>query len=666
MKISQKIEKSWMIFKDNAKSLLNDDAELQILRAAARECDAQNISKRFFSCPDILLYRAGLIEKYCPNEKKDLIKTCDDILGHRFDLLGSGLIEMGEHINWHRDYNTCYDWPADIDYTAMGREAFDLLVNPISDAELKFPWDLSNMMWIPSLVAADAMIGDARYAKAYADDVQDWINKNPFPYGVNWYCAMNVAMRAVNWIIGFAAFASNLTTEIQERIMVSLFEHGMFIAANLEIEQDEFRNNHYLTNIVGLYWLGHFFRDLATGRQWLLFAKDALEREIDVQFLADGVCFENSTSYHRLSAEMLMLCAILGQDNDDAFSEKFIGQLHKAVRFTRDITPSNHLIPMFGDNDNGRMVQFYGFGDIPVRDHRHLMAVGGEFFNDDSLRTAGDEARADAIWLVGDWTEPPLKVKETFRTFQYSDSGYMGIAGDGISWLIRNAQININKHERGGHAHCDAMSFTLNIGGVDLIVDPGVYCYSSQFDARNAFRSVEYHNTIQLNDWKMHDYGRQTFEELWSMKDAAQAETLRFESEGEDIIFQGSTRGKLDDRKFRLNRKMIFSRSKRILSITDSVDMLKGEVVDADKVYSRFTFGSDIRVMRVGYRRIELCDKETGRKLACLDVLGEHAHLRIRPLWFAPNYGSRVQIEQLEVVWMPANKKGVSVELLVY
>lgn len=647
----------WEIFKDKARATLKSETEMCVLRKLARRCDW-----RFFSNPGELKQSAALIDKYCPGEKQRLVATCEDILAHRFDLLGSGLIEMGEKINWHRDYNTCYDWPSDMDYIAMGRHAFNLLVDPIGDAELKFPWDLSNMMWIPSLVAADAVTEDSRYASAFASDIEDWMEQNPFPYGVNWFCAMNVAMRSINWIIGFTAFAPKLSSELQEKITYCLIKHGLFIAANLEIEQKHCRNNHYLTNIMGLYYLGHFFRDLEIGRQWLDFAKLELEMEIQFQFFSDGVCYENSTSYHRLSTEMLMLCAILGKQNDDHFSKEFLEQLHRAVLFTRDITPSNYLIPMFGDNDNGRMVQFYGFNCVPVRDHRHLLAVGGEFFDDDILRSIGYEARADAIWLTGNWKSPDPQPPDTFRFFHYRESAYMGVAGENVSWLIHNARIQ--NHERGGHAHCDAMSFTLNTGGIDLIVDPGSYCYSSQFEVRNNFRSVEYHNTVQINSSQMHEYGTQTFEELWRMKDLAEARTIRFEQKAEEVVFEGAFRSFQDDREWRIDRTMTLDMSKNKLSIIDSVNSAKdGTLVKDDLAFSRLTLGPNIQAKRVAYRQIELSEIGTGKRLGCIDVFSDHAYLRVRPLWFAPTYGERIAIQQIEVRWSPIDSNNVKIQL---
>ena len=40
------------------------------------------------------------------------------------------------------------------------------------------------------------------------------------------------------------------------------------------------------------------------------------------------------------------------------------------------------------------------------------------------------------------------------------------------------------------------LSFELNVGGMDIIIDPGTYLYTSSIKDRNEFRSTSKHNTI--------------------------------------------------------------------------------------------------------------------------------------------------------------------------
>ncbi len=49
-----------------------------------------------------------------------------------------------------------------------------------------------------------------------------------------------------------------------------------------------------------------------------------------------------------------------------------------------------------------------------------------------------------------------------------------------------------------GHAHADALSVEVRHGGVDVLADPGTYCYLADPDARRYFRSTVGHNTLEI------------------------------------------------------------------------------------------------------------------------------------------------------------------------
>ena len=49
------------------------------------------------------------------------------------------------------------------------------------------------------------------------------------------------------------------------------------------------------------------------------------------------------------------------------------------------------------------------------------------------------------------------------------------------------------------HAHADAMSVEVRYGGVDVLADPGTYCYHGEPAWRSYFRSTIAHNTVELD-----------------------------------------------------------------------------------------------------------------------------------------------------------------------
>ena len=52
----------------------------------------------------------------------------------------------------------------------------------------------------------------------------------------------------------------------------------------------------------------------------------------------------------------------------------------------------------------------------------------------------------------------------------------------------------------GGHGHADALSLVLNVGGTEILKDPGTCVYNGSPEWRDFFRSTHAHNTIVVDD----------------------------------------------------------------------------------------------------------------------------------------------------------------------
>ena len=49
------------------------------------------------------------------------------------------------------------------------------------------------------------------------------------------------------------------------------------------------------------------------------------------------------------------------------------------------------------------------------------------------------------------------------------------------------------------HGHADCLSFVLSLGGVQVLVDPGTYCYHSDPKWREYFKGTSAHNTVRVD-----------------------------------------------------------------------------------------------------------------------------------------------------------------------
>src|SRR3989449_3222912 len=230
-----------------------------------------------------------------PDETVRLLSHANRIAAeHCWPLLGFGEKCFGkEEILWNRDPLSTFDWP--LDYHAD----IALIRNDGSDARVV--WELNRLSHLVTLGRAYADTNDERFSQEFLRQLELWRTQNPVGRGVNWNCAMEVALRAMNLLGAFTFFlrAPQMNrTELSE--LLRMFDqHGAHIRRNLEYSHIA-TSNHYLADVTGLLWLGVMLPELEAAREWRDFGLQELLREMDKQILADGADYEVSTGYHRL------------------------------------------------------------------------------------------------------------------------------------------------------------------------------------------------------------------------------------------------------------------------------------------------------------------------------------------------------------------------------
>ena len=194
----------------------------------------------FFVAPSERALTAAQFRAEFPDAIDRVISRADAALRHEFDLLGSGRCVLGSRLPWQTDFKTGRTWPmtyaTDIDYNELDRPT-----------DVKVPWELSRCQHFTALGQAYWLSGDQRYAAEFVTQVTDWIETNPFSLGVNWACAMDVALRAVSWMWALYFFADAepcRDAAFRAALLRSLFMHGEYIVKHLE--KTDLNGNHYL------------------------------------------------------------------------------------------------------------------------------------------------------------------------------------------------------------------------------------------------------------------------------------------------------------------------------------------------------------------------------------------------------------------------------------
>lgn len=397
----------------------------------------------------------GFFRGHMTGSQETVQKICD----HKFDILGSGLIDMGKNLDWNKD-NLGYD------------------------KDVKIPWELSRFHFLLTLIKAYETTKQEKYVTAARELIRDFILKNPAGIGVNWQCPMEAAIRACNFATAwfFLKNTSTFKDENFKRIfLTSIVEHGKYIYRHLEYGPG-FNTNHLIADLTGLLFLGILFPEFKETRAWKAKAILGLEKEMERQVYKDGVDYEASIPYHRLVCELFGYSAVLCKANSVKLSDAFLEKLERMFEFAWYYTKPNGLAPQIGDNDDSRLFVFEDFFSWERRDHRHLFWLAANLFplNKFFTQTNGKESKG--------FKESGVYIMRKNDFYCIADCGKNG------------------QNKNGGHCHNDTLSFELSVSGEDFIIDPGTYVYSSSPTLRRKFRGTKMHNTVKIDNEEMNRF----------------------------------------------------------------------------------------------------------------------------------------------------------------
>lgn len=473
---------------------------------------------------------AARLEQLVPGMASIVRGRAEHALRHEIDLLGSGPVSLGEHIDWHRDFVTGDYWPVEfcrgIDYVNRGRPS-----------DVKRPWELSRLQWLLPAAQAFQFDGDERYAAGARDVLEQWIDANPYAQGVNWSCTMEAALRILSWTYLFHVFAGSAAWAdgvFRSKFMASLYAHGAF--TSVHIERSSINGNHLTSDAVGLVFAGLFFRGIGDADRWASDGWSELTAEIERQVHRDGVDFEASVPYHRLVAELFLLAARYRQVCGLPVVNSYADRLRAMARFTVAYTRPDGSSPHWGDADDGRALPL---GTQSLDDHRYITGLVGLALGDAELLAGDWGDGGEVAWHFGMDASDRSNGTAAAQSAAFPDGGVYVLRSGNNHVFIDCGPVGLAG--LGGHGHNDTLSFEAMLGGVALIADPGSFVYTASFEERNLFRSTASHNTPQVDD---EDVNRlHSPDNLWNMHDDARAECLVFEPGVELDRFIGTHRG---------------------------------------------------------------------------------------------------------------------------
>ncbi|MBX7218371.1 MAG: heparinase II/III family protein [Blastocatellia bacterium] len=567
---------------------------------------------------------AKLVREHCPNAVAATIRTAEAACEHRFFYFSHEFAHSLTEIDW------LSGWPQ-AHYTAIVYGA-----GRVPPKDIKLTWELGRFQHANALGRAYALTGEARFAEAFWSQLESFDRQNPCEFGPHWLCAMEVAIRAVNLCLAFYFFkdAPGLNSERLARLLRMLAEHGRFIEANLE-NSHHVTSNHYLSDLVGLLFLGVLFPEFSRSQAWREMAWREILVELDKQVYPEGANYEASISYHRLVTELFLYALELGESNGlevPPFARERLSAMFDFVRHY--LKPDGHA-PQIGDTDNGQLVVW---AERQPTDHSYLLALAGSVFRASEVgfrepgRNPVAESETEAIWFRGnlpaDTAEPPFSKA-------FAETGIY-LLRDRDDYLVVDCGDNgIGGH--GSHGHNDALGIEVFTAGRTWLVDPGTYTYTGDLEARDRFRSTAYHTTARVDGAEINPIVKGTPFALGSnvkprvtvWKSSPTEDMLEAEHDGFMRLSHGVTH----------QRKIVFAKPNREWIVEDRFIGTDSEVEHTIELFFNFDLG--IELVRVTPREIKAKD-EAGREFFIQLV---HASAPIQAesteRWVSQGYGQR-------------------------
>jgi hypothetical protein len=422
--------------------------------------------------------------KKISDEELIIIDDHHKIFGNLLDL---------KSINWHKDDVSGFSFPFKRFDKIILSKWFD------KGIDVKYPWELSRFYFGITIAQKYTLKNETKTYQEFKGLIVDWIRANPFCYGVNWKCSMEIAIRAVNWIVAINIFGTTFTKDkpFNEKISISLQQHAEFISSFPEIYKNGHTTNHTTSNYMGLLFIALALNKLENSKKWLAQAVDGLEFCIRYQTYDDGVNFEASIGYHRLVLEMFAYSAIVARSNNIKLSARYYELLFKMFEYSAAYMDEKGNAPQVGDNDCGRILIF---NEISDQDHSYLLDIGEHIFDYKFRSQCKKKDLCIKSWLPGiekiDIGKLNIEPRKTEASIAFQKGGSYFLKSDSISLMM--ACQPLGQNGIGGHNHYDIGSYTVSINGIPIVVDPGTFTYTRDYVKRETFRSPEYHNVIIL------------------------------------------------------------------------------------------------------------------------------------------------------------------------
>jgi hypothetical protein len=433
---------------------------------------------------------AGTIATVPPDAAKRLIADADRLMHGHAEYFGVVRDDLADP-DWWRDPKT--------GRRAPDGYAFDV---PYRDedavGDIKQIWELSRHQYLTQLAAAYAITGNDRYAERVAEHLRSWWAANPPLRGVHWISGIELGIRLLSWVwirrlLNAWPGAAGLF-EDNPVALHQIWYHQRWLAAFPS--RGSSANNHVIAEAAGQFAAACAFGWFPSSARWRADALRSLERHLRRNTFPSGLNRELATEYHGLVLE-LGLAAVAEADAAGVPVPATVRSvLLRMTDALAAVVDGRLRPPRQGDADDGHGLVLDGAG---TDRWASLLATGDAVFGRLAWwpTVTGTDVRTPLLAALIRPSAPTVS-RPADRPAHFADAGMTILRGPEEIWCRCDA----GPHgflSIAAHAHADALSVEVRHDGVDVLADPGTFCYHGQPEWRRYFRSTLGHNTLELD-----------------------------------------------------------------------------------------------------------------------------------------------------------------------
>jgi Heparinase II/III-like protein/Heparinase II/III N-terminus len=589
-----------------------------------------------------------------PDAASALVKAADAVLDGTWTVLGN-----------RRADSAAPDWFYD---PITGHRASDdrlaFRIHHRDEAEtgnIKQVWEMSRHHHLTVLAAAWWLTQQEHYAEAAAEQLRSWWKSNPFLTGVHWTSGIEAGVRLISW-----AWIRRLLDEWPK--VGDLFEHNDDAVRQIAWHQEflvgfpsrgSSANNHAIAEAAGRLVAACAFPWFGRSEQWRRSAVTLFERELAANTFDDGLNRELATDYHRFVLELGLVAAVEADAAGESLSESTWERLTRMLDAGAAILDATGRAPRQGDGDEGRGLVV----DDPDRDPWAVaVATGAALLGHASWWPPfTDAVQAALLGSVGRSRQLP---RPPTRPARFADAGLVILRSRSLDGPEIWCRCDGGPHgflSIAAHAHADALSLEVRHDGVDILADPGTYCYHGEPTWREWFRSTAAHNTVELGGVSQAESGGPF---LWNTQPRTTTVTCDIGEQAVQI-WTAKHDGYRRRRPSTTHRRSVtFDSIARRLTVVDTFD-----TAGAVPMRLSWHLGPDIAAELDGARATLSWQVGADRRhgtISLPDELNWSAHrAEINPIdgWYAPRFGVRIPATTLVGRGMAASRTRLVTQL---